>query len=251
MDRPGYGLSSKNKKLGYRHFASDIKELAEHLNLTSFYLEGVSGGAPWALATAVALKDNVKGVVLVSPIGPLTPEVYRQTSKVHQRVYSVAKKYPFLMRVNIACISYILKHHPDWYLEKSKAKMSASDLRDIEIEATREILRGIFKRATRKTSFGMYQDVVNQANEYDFQLSGIDCPVVIFQGDDDLSTPAEVGEFYKKSIKRCVLHRIPDAGHLWHFYHMKEIMVRGINEIDGLNDKPKSSEHKVVTTHSG
>ena len=113
--------------------------------------------------------------------------------------------------------------------------MSKADIRDIEIDNTRDILLNIFQRSTRNTSFGMYQDVVNQANDYDFELTNIKCPVVVFQCEDDLSTPPAVGEYYKDNIHNCILHLVPNAGHLWHFHHMKDIFTEGLKEIDEYN----------------
>lgn len=232
LDRPGYGNSTPSPKMGYSCFAKDIEELINHLGLDDIYFEGVSGGAPWALGTAAQLGLRVKGLILVSPMGPLTDKVFNQVSKVNQRVYKISKKFPLLMRVNVAGISLMLRYFPKLYLKMSKAKMSKADIRDIENKNTKDILFKIFRRSTQKTSFGMYQDVVNQANEYDFELSKVNCPVIVFQGKDDLSTPPAVGEHYKECLEKCKLHVIPNAGHLWHFQHMKEILERGVEEID-------------------
>ena len=117
LDRPGYGESTPDPRMGYSRFAKDIEELLKHLDLEHIYFEGVSGGAPWALATAPQFDARVRGVILISPMGPLTEKVYSQVSKVNQRVYKVSKTFPFLMRVNVAGISLVLRHFPKWYLK--------------------------------------------------------------------------------------------------------------------------------------
>jgi len=80
LDRPGYGASTPDPRMGYSRFSSDIEALVDHLGLDRVLFEGVSGGAPWALACAAELGSRVSGVILISPMGPLTEKVLNQVS---------------------------------------------------------------------------------------------------------------------------------------------------------------------------
>jgi pimeloyl-ACP methyl ester carboxylesterase len=237
LDRPGYGESNSDKRMGYSRLKDDIEELTKHLGIEQFYVEGVSGGAPWALGVAVNLSNKVKGVVLVSPMGPLTDEVMKQINKVNRNVYKVARSFPFLMRINVATIGFILRHFPEWYLKKMDVKMSSADIRDIKKPGILNILKNTFLNSVKQTSFGMYQDVINQAMPYDFDISRINCPVVIFQSEEDYSTPKAVGDYYKEQIKNSKIHHIEDAGHLWHCFHMSKILKQSIAEIDAMREE--------------
>jgi pimeloyl-ACP methyl ester carboxylesterase len=67
-ERPGVGLSSPLTEYSFVDFANDISLLADHLSADTFAAAGFSGGAPFALATAIALPDRVSRVALLAPL---------------------------------------------------------------------------------------------------------------------------------------------------------------------------------------
>jgi pimeloyl-ACP methyl ester carboxylesterase len=76
MDRPGYGLTDPLDALDPLARAQDAAHLLEHLDLNDVTVQGVSGGAVPALATAVVARDRVRAVIctggsgLNDPAGP-------------------------------------------------------------------------------------------------------------------------------------------------------------------------------------
>lgn len=234
VDRPGYGESDVARNMHYTNFADDIEQLTSSLKIGRFYIHASSGGAPWALATGLRLPEKVRGVILVSPVGPLTDKILASVNRINRRVYKIARVAPWLMRLNVILIGFVLKHWPDWYLEKMKAKMSTADLRDMEHPQTGKILTKTFKGAVRQTSYGLYLDVINQANPWDFNVEDVKCPVIIYQANQDHSAPKPVGEFFESHLPNCRVHFVEDAGHLWHLFHMPEILRDSIREIDML-----------------
>lgn len=72
--RPGMGLSDARRgpRPGGRviDWPDGLAHLADHLDLGSFGLLGVSGGGPFALATALRLPERLTGVALLAPAGP-------------------------------------------------------------------------------------------------------------------------------------------------------------------------------------
>lgn len=72
VDRPGIGNSSPQPGRNLLDYANDIRELAEHLNLQSYGIVGVSGGGPYALACAYSLpEENLKSVSVIVGMGPI------------------------------------------------------------------------------------------------------------------------------------------------------------------------------------
>ncbi|WYZ43655.1 hypothetical protein EsH8_VII_000091 [Colletotrichum jinshuiense] len=72
VDRPGIGNSSPQPGRTLLDHANDIRELAQHLNLQSYGIIGVSGGGPYALACAYSLpEENLKSVSIVGGMGPI------------------------------------------------------------------------------------------------------------------------------------------------------------------------------------
>lgn len=72
IDRPGIGNSSPQAGRTLLDFASDVRELAEHLKLKSYGIIGVSGGGPYALACARTLSpEKLKAVSIIGGMGPI------------------------------------------------------------------------------------------------------------------------------------------------------------------------------------
>ena len=55
----------------------DVEALADQLGVKRFFIAGVSGGGPYALAAGAFIPGRVRGILLLSAIGPdcelLTP----------------------------------------------------------------------------------------------------------------------------------------------------------------------------------
>ncbi|KAJ5313672.1 uncharacterized protein N7443_000556 [Penicillium atrosanguineum] len=77
IDRPGMGNSTYYERT-ITDWPSDVLAVADHLNLPQFYILGISGGAPYALACANSIPradgttGRLRGVAVVSGIYPTT-----------------------------------------------------------------------------------------------------------------------------------------------------------------------------------
>jgi pimeloyl-ACP methyl ester carboxylesterase len=77
IDRPGMGKSTHYTRK-VTDWPSDVLAVADHMHIDQFYILGVSGGAPYALACARAYSipragsDRLRGVAVVSGMYPTT-----------------------------------------------------------------------------------------------------------------------------------------------------------------------------------
>ena len=69
-DRPGYGGSDRHRGRTVADAANDMLAIADALGFEHFAVEGISGGAPHALAVAALAPDRVTRVAVVAPMGP-------------------------------------------------------------------------------------------------------------------------------------------------------------------------------------
>src|SRR5687768_1945518 len=74
-DRPGIGLSSHQPGRALLDWPPLIRDMARHLGIERFRILAVSGGGPYALATAHALPQMIEAVSIVSGAPPLDAEV--------------------------------------------------------------------------------------------------------------------------------------------------------------------------------
>ena len=70
VNRPGYGGSTPTAEVGLLGTGRDTAALATHLGFEEYAVFGLSGGGPFALATAVADPVHVRALGVVGGIGP-------------------------------------------------------------------------------------------------------------------------------------------------------------------------------------
>lgn len=72
VDRPGYGLSTFDASRSVRDYAADILALADHLEIDTFRVIGLSGGGPYALACALNVPPSrLLATGVYEGIGPI------------------------------------------------------------------------------------------------------------------------------------------------------------------------------------
>ncbi|MEK8174506.1 alpha/beta hydrolase [Streptomyces sp. M19] len=70
-DRPGCGRSTHQPGRRLADWPQDVAALADHLGLERYQVVGLSGGGPYALASAAAADARLAGTAVVNGIGPL------------------------------------------------------------------------------------------------------------------------------------------------------------------------------------
>jgi len=99
MDRPGFGLSSASKDLGFARYSDDAVALADQLGINRFGVLGVSMGAAFAYACAAAHPERVTSVVILSGMGPVdVHERLRVGSKADNAFWRLARRTPWLLK---------------------------------------------------------------------------------------------------------------------------------------------------------
>ena len=72
-DRPGLGLSTRLPGRQVADWPSDVRELADALNIARFAVIGVSGGGPYVAACAWGLPERITRAGIVSGVAPPAP----------------------------------------------------------------------------------------------------------------------------------------------------------------------------------
>ncbi|KAJ5641991.1 alpha/beta hydrolase fold domain-containing protein [Penicillium lividum] len=72
-DRPGMNMSTDYDERRILDWPADVLAIADHLDISRFFVLGLSGGGPYALACARSIsRDRLQGVSVVSGIYPTT-----------------------------------------------------------------------------------------------------------------------------------------------------------------------------------
>ncbi len=229
IDRPGYGMSDFKKGIIFTDLADDIVALADSLKIDRFSIIGVSGGGPYTLACAWKIPERLDKVIVISTMGPLTPDVMKATGRTNRIVFKITKYVPWLMRLNMKMLSAMQNKNADKYLKRMSYKLSGSDKTAIMKKPVRNALMSMFGEATKNGSDGYAQDVINVSRPWPFDLSEIKKEVHVWQPEDDTSTPPAVARHLKSVIPKCRVHYVPNAGHLWMIEHLSTVLREVIN----------------------
>jgi pimeloyl-ACP methyl ester carboxylesterase len=204
VDRPGIGWSTPHPQRTLLDCPKDVEALAEHLQLESYSVLGVSGGGPYTLACAASLPaSKLKCVSIVCGPGP--PDVSMKGADImHQLGFPYGWKYaPAFL------IKWLLSRDAFGRMDLSDEQRfqrvlnpsnlaSIKDPRDRAFMANEDLVR-LTLRSTREARVqgfdGIALDGKVICSDWGFRVEDIrtDLPVQLWYGKDDFFVPANHG----------------------------------------------------------
>lgn len=221
-DRPGYGKSDPLRPRTVSHAADDVVAIADALGFERFAVVGRSGGGPHALACAALLPDRVTSAAALVSLAPWDAEGldwFEGMTRSNRDAYRVAKAatdepggedYKRLLRN-----AEVRAASPDSLVANVTDDMPRPDKLVIADGAIRDALRRNFAFAApdRKTNFGWVDDVLSFCRPWDFKLSEIQVPVLLWQGEQDVFSPVGHFRWLKEHLPGAVTVLESDAAH--------------------------------------
>lgn len=228
-DRPGIAGSSFVEHRALLDWAPLVNELADHLELTTFRLLAISGGAPYAYAAAWALPQRVRAIAVVSG-APHIAEL-----KDHAGLWAL---YRWLLRANAKLPPRVSR----WGFRAARPFLSLRPPRrsrpvllrllqecDAECLRDKRAFEACFesqRRAWETSAEGVLADAELFARPWGFSLRELRVPVRLWHGDRDRSFSVAVAKETAEQIPNCALRIIENAGHYsTPIRHMREILV--------------------------
>eukprot|EP01084_Bolivina_argentea_P074507 135156_1 len=206
-DRPGCGLSDIDPNITYESFSNDIKQLLNHLNISSgsFGFSGISQGGSYVLSNLYFLKELKPQIgVLISSVSQYKSNEFNQ-SEIDKTIKNcsdlkdggkLAIKYPPLFYLRLKIIEYILNYAPHLII-KQIGNMTKSTA-DSEFFAKQEKLDAFvesMKYSMHKYGTkGWIKMMSNMFHEWGFNLKDIDIEsekILCYHGSDDQMCPIE------------------------------------------------------------
>ncbi|KAF4554794.1 Hypothetical protein D9617_3g018620 [Elsinoe fawcettii] len=236
LDRPGIGCSTPKSDRTIVDAAKDVNSLADHLDIQTYGVLGVSGGGPYALACAANLPaDRLKAVSIVCGLG------LRDTSLAGMAwpnwlgwMYG----WRFIPRVSAAYVARegFLGYPEDQRLEMAKKQFeNAKDPRDREAfvgdgNIVPGFLRSI-RQSFRQGLQGPAHDgwVLCQPATFRVQDIREDLPMQLWYGKDDKNVGLPGQIIYERLGKRAnVDFHLTDDTHASIFTRNKDAFVRDL-----------------------
>ena len=215
LDRPGVGLSQLQPGRRVIDWPPLLAEVADRLGVGSFRVLGISGGAPYALATAWALPARVEAVAVVCGAPPFAElpsmegllPAYRALVALY-RVRPAAVRW--LLR---AARPFALANVPRWLVFLILRGLPAPDaaaLRDPEIGA---MCLANFRGAWSGSAEGVFADAEMYPQPWGFPIEEVRAPVRLWHGREDRNFSWHLAEAMARRLPRCTARFLDGEGH--------------------------------------
>lgn len=220
-DRPGHGRSSPQPNRSLRHWAQDVAQLADALNLAEFAVTGYSAGGPHAAAVAHYLPQRVTRLGLISSLAPF--DRTGAFSGVPFGVNSSRQVGIWLLRATAGLQARAVSGNIDRTVTQFAKTLPPRDRELLDDSSVHQLLANTIAEAYRQEGEGPVDDARVYAGSWGFALRDIRVPTVIWQGLLDNTAVPAMGRYLASEIPNARLIELPGEGHLALFRHWDDI----------------------------
>jgi pimeloyl-ACP methyl ester carboxylesterase len=228
-DRPGISGSSLQPDRKLSDWPRLLELIVDRLGIREFRLLAISGGAPYAYATAVAMPERVRAIAIVGGAPPLAELSDTQALlPLYRWMLTLYRTRPQLLRRLFHLARPVLSLRPPVRLRPLLLKMLL--LRPCDAESLRDAaaFEAIFesqRRAWRSSAEGVMADAQIYAQPWGFPIEDVRVPVRLWHGKQDRAFSFHLAEELAKRLPDCKVRFVDDAGHYsLPIRHMREIL---------------------------
>ena len=229
LDRPGIRGSSLQPNRKLSDWPCLLEQVVERLDLPEFRMLAISGGAPYAYATAVAMPERVRAIAIVGGAPP-TAEItdgegllplYRWMLALYRSRPGLLRRCFYLVRPFLSVRSPV-RFRPFVLKMLRLRRCDADSLRDAAaFDAVFESQR----LAWRASAEGVMADAEIYAQPWGFAIEDVRVPVRLWHGKEDRAFSVQLAEQMVKRLPNCKSRFVNDAGHYsLPIRHMREIL---------------------------
>ncbi len=228
-DRPGISGSSLQPDRKLTDWPALVERIADHLAIRDFRMLAISGGAPYAYATAAAMPDQLRAIAIVAGAPPIA-EVSDTNAllPLYRWMLALYRTRPQLLRRLFYLARPVLSLRPPVRLRPLLLKMLL--LRPCDAESLRDAaaFEAIFesqRRAWRASAKGVMADAQIYAEPWGFALEDVHVPVRLWHGKQDRAFSIHLAQEVAKRLPNCKARFVDGAGHYsLPIRHMREIL---------------------------
>lgn len=228
LDRPGMGLSSKDKNRSILSWADDVAQIANYLKIEKFSLLGHSGGAAFVAACAYAIPERINAAAIVSGMAPFTkPEAKIGIPKVQKIINTAILVVPGLATAMMQLTLMMFKK-PNKMLDQMLKKLPSADQNIFHDPNKRQSIITSTREAFKSGVTGAAQELKLLLKPWGFNLEEIKLPVKIWYGTLDAQVPRSHATIYANLIPQVQLYVLENEGHHSLIINHIEDILKGI-----------------------
>jgi pimeloyl-ACP methyl ester carboxylesterase len=227
LDRPGYGLTDLRPDQSLSGWTQDVAALADRLQIETFSVVGVSGGAPCALACAQELPSRVTAVALVAGLGPVdqTP-VRHDMNRLAQTGFYLVNTLPWLFKATVGRpLVQLSRSRPDLLIRLLAWLGGGPDRRILLDPGVFSAFTFSIQECFRQGLAGSLQDLRLLRQPWGLRLADIGQPVHLWHGGRDRVVPVNHSRHYQACLPHADLAIVAEEGHFsLPLKHMRDIL---------------------------
>ncbi len=204
-DRPGISASTLQLERKLIDWPRLVERIVDHLDISEFRMLAISGGAPYAYATAVAMPQRVQAIAIVGGAPPMAELLEAEgLLPLYRWMLALHRTQPRLLRRLFYLARPVLSLRPPVRFRPLLLKMLM--LRPCDAESLRD----------------------------GFAIEDVRVPVRLWHGKEDRAFSFHLAEEVAKRLPNCKARFVDDAGHYsLPIRHMREILKDLICSGDG------------------
>jgi pimeloyl-ACP methyl ester carboxylesterase len=211
-DRPGTGGTDPRRLRRLADWAEDAVLVLDALGAGSAALLGVSAGGPFAAACAARIPGRVRGLVLVSPLGPPGWRT-RGMASGERLSLEIARHAPGFGGWFLGRLAALARRSPRLFLRLATSELPGVDRRALAQPGLRDSFLANYLEAFRRGSGGVAQDLRLLTRPWGFEPGAIRVPTVVCHGDADTTVPPRHARLFADAIPGARLQLHPGHGH--------------------------------------
>ncbi len=215
-DRWGYGRSDPHPEPALADYARDAAELLHGLNIGRFSVVGISGGGPYAVAVAAQLRERVRSLALVAPIGPISGTLGpRDLRLFHQICFRALARAPRIVGLVFSVYRVLLTLAPTTTIHVVSLGAGPVDKALVRSPDVRDSLGATFRAGFEGGVTGPVLDMRLFSRPWQLPLEGISARTRIWLGTQDTNIPQAAVRHLHDSIVQSELTELSGHGHFW------------------------------------
>lgn len=206
--------------------ADDIIELIQELNIPECSHLGVSGGAPYALATVSKAPDQTHRAILCSGMVYPHPECVRLLFRPYRALTSIQRHSPRLLKWTLRFAFGCLRSTPESRLMRLLLRvLSRPDRAALQDPDTLATVERAIRQAIYPDSQGIIQDGIRLTTPWKCQAQIRQLPIWIAHGQLDHVIPVSVPVTAYPAVDPSRFRVYPEEGHYsLPIRHMKDLL---------------------------
>jgi pimeloyl-ACP methyl ester carboxylesterase len=228
-ERPGFGGSTQSENRKFGDWPDDVERLADHLGLDRFLVAGISGGGAYTLSTAHRLGSRVRAAGVISGGGDIsTPEALEGMHPQNRAIFELAAQAgPEGVAQAMQPQLEGMKADPEGFMKAMSEGLPPADVELLgRLESARELLQKDAFAAFEQGTIGPGYEAWLYVQPWDFDVSEIEVPVVLWHGDDDRNAPLSHAKALVDKMPHAELVVWTGMGHLTALERGSEVFTK-------------------------